>query len=146
MPSIHHEVGVRASVSDVYAALTTDEGLAAWWTTDTTGSGAAGSTIRFRFHGQGPDFLVTELIPGELVRWQCFGGGPEAWIGTEVSFRLRPSEGQVSVRFRHSGWAEETDFLAHCSTKWAVFLLSLKDLLETGTGRPFPRDMSINHS
>jgi hypothetical protein len=32
----------------------------------------------------------------------------------------------------------------HCSTKWAVFLLSLKALLETGAGSPFPHDTQIN--
>ena len=46
----------------------------------------------------------------------------------------------------HSNWADDTDFLAHCSTKWAVFLLSLKDLLEKGKGHPAPEDVPINHS
>jgi hypothetical protein len=31
----------------------------------------------------------------------------------------------------------------HCSTKWATFLLSLKDLVENGKGRPEPRDTKI---
>ena len=35
--------------------------------------------------------------------------------------------------------------MAHCSCKWAVFLLSLKDALETGKGRPFPDDIHIDH-
>ena len=43
------------------------------------------------------------------------------------------------------GWREETGMFAHCSTKWAVFLLSLKDLLETGKGRPAPDDVPIHH-
>ncbi len=32
----------------------------------------------------------------------------------------------------------------HCSTKWAVFLMSLKDLLEKSDGRPAPRDVKIH--
>jgi hypothetical protein len=35
---------------------------------------------------------------------------------------------------------------AHCSTKWAVFLLSLKDYLETEIDKPFPHDIHINHT
>jgi hypothetical protein len=31
----------------------------------------------------------------------------------------------------------------HCSTKWATFLLSLKQLLETGKGRPAPDEVKI---
>jgi hypothetical protein len=30
--------------------------------------------------------------------------------------------------------------------KWATFLLSLKDLMEKGKGRPAPDDLEINHS
>jgi hypothetical protein len=35
--------------------------------------------------------------------------------------------------------------LPHCSTKWAVFMLSLKELLEKGKGHPAPDDIEINH-
>ena len=31
----------------------------------------------------------------------------------------------------------------HCSTKWATFLMSLKSLVETGTGAPSPHDVHI---
>jgi hypothetical protein len=37
------------------------------------------------------------------------------------------------------------DFYAHCSMKWATFMLSLKDLLEKGKGRPSPNDLHINY-
>ena len=33
----------------------------------------------------------------------------------------------------------------HCSTKWAVFLMSLKSLLESGIGNPEPRDVQISN-
>jgi hypothetical protein len=32
----------------------------------------------------------------------------------------------------------------HCGTKWAVFLLSLKSLLETGKGAPAPNDIKLD--
>jgi hypothetical protein len=34
---------------------------------------------------------------------------------------------------------------APSSTKWATFLLSLRDLVETGTGRPSPNDLTISN-
>jgi len=34
--------------------------------------------------------------------------------------------------------------ILHCSTKWATFLLSLKDWLERDEGRPVPYDVKIH--
>lgn len=143
---INHQVGIAGSATDIYEALTTNEGLMDWWTHDVTGAGEVGSVIQFRFNGGGPDFQVTELIPDQKVVWRHHGDMPEAWKGTEVSFDLIPRDNQVMVRFRHANWEEATDFMAHCTTKWAVFLLSLKALIETGTGQPFPDDIHIDHS
>ena len=145
MAEINHRVGIAGSVSDIYRALTTDDGLSQWWTTDTCGAGKVGSIIQFRFGGGGPDFEVAELRPDSLVRWKHSGEVPSAWIGTEVVFRLDAGDQQTYVRFVHAYWTEGSDFMAHCSTKWGVFLLSLKDAVETGTGRPFPRDIHIDH-
>jgi hypothetical protein len=47
------------------------------------------------------------------------------------------------VLFSHEGWREPNKFMHHCSTKWATFLLSLKDLVEKGEGRPEPMDAMI---
>ena len=45
------------------------------------------------------------------------------------------------VQFEHEGWREPVEFMYHCSTKWATFLMSLKELVETGHGRPAPDDV-----
>jgi hypothetical protein len=47
--------------------------------------------------------------------------------------------------FAHAGWSEPVEFMNHCSTKWAIFLMSLKDLIETGTGAPHPYDVQISN-
>jgi hypothetical protein len=76
------------------------------------------------------------------VAWRCIDSAPE-WVGTEVRFDLEPTEGGTFVCFQHVGWQQEGPFFAHCSTKWATFMLSLKQLVETGEGSPFPRDIPI---
>lgn len=146
MAEINHRAGIAGPVTEVYKALTTDDGLSNWWTRDTSGSGDVGAVINFRFNGEGPDFEIVELQENVLIRWKHKGVMPQAWMGTEVSFHLSTDSGETIVRFRHSGWEAATDFMAHCSTKWAVFLLSLKDFIETGSGRPFPDDVHIDHS
>jgi len=144
MAEINHQVGIAGTAREIYEALTTNEGLSRWWTHDTSGAGEAGSVIKFRFNGGGPDFEVVELVPDTLVRWRHSGIVPENWMGTEISFRLKEAENQTYVRFSHAKWIKASDFMAHCSTRWAVFLLSLKDAIETGTGRPFPNDVAID--
>ena len=146
MVDINHQVGIKAPPGKIYEFLTTNSGLSQWWTDDVSGAGEIGSVIKFRFNGGGPDFLVTQLVPSKMVSWKHSGTRPEAWIGTEIQFELRPDGDQTFVRFTHANWKETTDLLAHCSTKWAMFLLSLKDAIETGTGRPFPNDIHIEHS
>ena len=63
-----------------------------------------------------------------------------------ITFDLEQDKDQVFINFSHKGWAAQTCLCAHCNTKWAVFLLSLKDYLETGKGQPFPNDVHINHT
>jgi len=145
MVEIIHRVGIAGSVSEIYKALTTDGGLSQWWTTDTSGAGDVGSIIKFRFDGDGPDFEVIELRTDSFVRWKYSGEMQDPWFGTEVSFQLKNDGRQTVVRFAHSNWKEPSDFMAHCSTKWAVFLISLKDAIETSTGKPFPEDVHIDH-
>lgn len=146
MFEINHRVGIKAPVEKLYQALTTNKGLASWWTSDVSGAGDVGAQIAFRFGGGGPDFRVTELVPNKTVRWLHQGSVPDAWMKTEVLFRLMPEAEQTFVSFTHSNWQARSDFMAHCSTKWAVFLLSLKEAVETGQGKPFPNDIPIDHS
>jgi uncharacterized protein YndB with AHSA1/START domain len=146
MADINHQIGIKAPPEKIFELLSTDSGLSQWWTNDVSGAGEVGSVIAFRFGGGGPDFSVAELVPNRLVRWKHLGNMPDQWEGTEVLFEISENENQSLVRFTHANWKEPTDFLAHCSTKWAVFLLSLKDALELGKGRPYPDDIHINHS
>jgi hypothetical protein len=143
MVDILHKVGVKTSSSSrVYDALTTLEGLGAWWTTDTRGKSDVGGVLQFRFEAGGFDMKVVELRPGKRVLWQVIEG-PAEWVGTKISFDLAQDGAYVSVLFKHEGWREPSDFMHHCSTKWAAFLFSLKALVETGSGAPHPRDMRI---
>ena len=143
MPDILHRVGVRASAAKVYEALATLDGLRHWWTVEVTGDPTVGETIEFRFgEGGGADMRVLESKPGHAVRWKCVDG-PDEWLGTEVSFRLRREEQQTFVLFAHAGWREPVEFMHHCSTKWATFLLSLQGWVERAEGRPHPYDVKI---
>jgi hypothetical protein len=144
MPDILHKVGIRSSsLNDAYNALTTLEGLSAWWTTDTQGESKVGSVLRFRFGSGGFDMKVLELHPAKRVLWQVVDG-PEEWLGTTIGFDLEQRGDWTIVLFKHAGWKQPVEFMHHCSTKWAVFLLSLKSLLETRKGGPWPNEIKLD--
>lgn len=146
MPDIRHRVGIKSKSPDAtYKALTTCEGLSAWWTDNVAGESKVGGVLRFRFGERGGfDMKVLELKPGKRVRWQVIDG-PEEWIGTKVSFDLKQDGDYTVVLFKHEGWKEPVEFMHHCSTKWAIFLMSLKSLLETGKGAPYPNDVKLDN-
>jgi uncharacterized protein YndB with AHSA1/START domain len=144
---ILHRVGIKSSSIEVYKALTAREGLAAWWTNNTQGESKVGGSLKFRFSTGGKeiggfDMKVLQLQPARGVLWEVVGG-PEEWIGTKISWELK-QEGEYSiVLFKHKDWREPGEFMHHCSTKWAIFLMSLKSLVETGKGAPSPDDVRI---
>ena len=147
MVDILHRVGIKSSPASVYKALSTREGLAAWWTTNTQWDDKAGGTIKFLFSADGAvlggfDMQVLELQPDASVHWQVVGG-PEEWLGTKIRFDLKQQGDFCMVLFKHQGWKAPVEFMHHCSTKWATYLMSLKSLVETGNGAPNPRDVRI---
>ena len=146
MPDILHRIGIKSSSpNDAYKALTAIQDLSGWWTTDTTGESQVGGVVKFRFGELGGfDMKVLELDPGERVRWQVIEG-PEEWVGTKVGFDLKQDGDYTIVLFQHQGWKEPGEFMSHCSTKWGVFLMSLKSLVETGKGAPHPNDVAISN-
>lgn len=145
MPDILHRVAIKAPAADVYKALATPDGLAGWWTKDTRGDNKIGSVIQFRFAPRGFfDMKVLENEPDKRLLWEVVDG-PGEWIGTTVGFDLASDGDWTIVLFGHRGWKEPIEFMHHCSTKWAIFLMSLKSLAETGTGNPYPDDVKIDN-
>ena len=137
--NIRHLVGIKASPNTVYQALTDTKKLAGWWTVDTRGEGSTvGSVLEFWFGDFCLKFEVADLQQGKLVRWKYDGKDVE-WAGTEVAFSLSADEEQCYVHFSHTGWLSDSGCFSHCSTKWAVFMLSLKAIIRKkakGNRRP----------
>jgi uncharacterized protein YndB with AHSA1/START domain len=88
MPNIRHNLLIGASAEKIYNAITSEEGLSAWWTPNTKVKLEVNSVARFPF---GTDYYkemkITKLKPDELVEWNCITGDAE-WVGTNISFTL----------------------------------------------------------
>jgi len=129
MPNIIHRIGIsNTTPTKVYNSIATIDGIRMWWTTSITGISKEDHVINFRFGEGGPDFKVIKLEPYKRVEWQCVAGPPE-WIDTHIEFNIIEQKDEVVLIFKHSGWRKEVEFMHHCSTQWAYFLIGLKDEL-----------------
>jgi uncharacterized protein YndB with AHSA1/START domain len=146
MHDIVHELTIAAPPEKVFEAVTTQEGLAGWWTHDATASPEVGSVATFGFAADGTttrlSMRIDELEGPELVHWACVDG-PDEWVGTAVAFRVEGVAGGGSgpagssiVRFWHGQWEYEDGMLPRASFEWAMYLDSLRRYVETGTGSP----------
>jgi uncharacterized protein YndB with AHSA1/START domain len=146
---IIHRIGIKAPLSQVQSAVSTVTGVAGWWTKETSAQSEPGGAMQVVFRSKAGDemgrmrFELLKSTSDEVV-WR-FTAGPEEWLGTDVTFALSQQGDSTIVLFGHRNWREAVEFTAHCSMKWAVFLLSLRQLLETGTGQPAPDDLKIDN-
>jgi uncharacterized protein YndB with AHSA1/START domain len=148
MHDIVHELTITAEPEQVYEAVATAAGLATWWSTDVTvhpptaaahaAAGPEGTEIEVGFdqHSVVIRLRVDTLDPPVLTHLTCIDG-PEEWPGTQLAFRVEPAnDGGTVVRFWHGGWAYENGALPRCSFQWAMYLDSLRQVLEGGVGSP----------
>ncbi|WP_374079353.1 SRPBCC domain-containing protein [Bdellovibrio bacteriovorus] len=150
MADITHRIGIKAPITEVYKVISTIEGLAGWWTQETSGKAEVGGNITFKFRSAQGDVIgqmvmnVIAAEPNKKIHWRCVEG-PTEWMGTEITFDLAQEGEYVILLFGHRKWREVVEFTAHCSMKWAVFMLSLRDLVLTGKGKPSPQDIKIDN-
>lgn len=150
MPNIIHRVGIKSELNHVFSAISTIDGLASWWTQNTSGVSKENGEIVFTFKSPSNVVIgemkmkVSRIVPNEKVEWICLAG-PEDWVGTLFTFDLKKENEYTVLNFGHRNWAQETESMAHCNMKWGTFLLSLRDYVETGKGKPSPNDIKIDN-
>jgi len=137
MPQIDHEIKIAATPEQVFAALTTLEGVKGWHTPTATGSGDVGTEWVFSFADH-PEFgweVVTSEAPSTVV-W-CCTRGPGDSVGTTASFTLASTaDDRTLVEHVHAGWPGTHGNFRKCNTTWGVLLHHLRDYVETGDAAP----------
>ncbi|MBC9911722.1 SRPBCC family protein [Chitinophaga varians] len=137
MVNIWHRLVIKVAPEEVYKALSTQTGLAGWWTPDTIAKPEIGSIARFAFGDYFKEMKVTALQPSKQVKWECRKAVDE-WVGTTITFDLEPHKDGTTLFFHHDGWKDYSPTYAVCTYDWAMFLRSLKKLCQTGKGAPYP--------
>ena len=136
MTDLYHQITIEAPAEHVFAALTTQEGLRAWWTEDSVVEARPGGMAEFGFMERSVVFRmrIDELDAPHRLVWSCVGGPPD-WVGTTISFELAALDARkTKVSFLHADAHSEAKAIAERNTTWGCLMRQLKHYLE---GTPF---------
>jgi len=133
---IVHSVDIETTPDRLYEAITTQQGLAGWWTPQVKAEPTVGALNEFHFEGTTLKFRVNTLESARHVGWSSVQV-PADWEGTQVLFDILPQDDTITLRFSHIGFASPGGSFGVTSYSWAQYLRSIKLLLETGEGEPF---------
>lgn len=137
MPEIYHLFNIRTpDINKIYKAITEQEGLSSWWTTETRGTSRLGNIIEFRFtENYKKGMKIIRLDENKIVEWECVEGDDQ-WLGTKIKFELLQKDKSTDIKFYHSNWKEMTDLFGICNYHWGLYMKSLKSYIEDGKGNP----------
>ena len=136
--SLVHQVNIKASPEAIYKAVSTQEGLASFWTSDSKAEPNVGSVATFGFGGPTQRMRIDELTPGKRVKWTGLNDFPN-WGDTTVTWDISPAEnGETSLTFRHVNWPAPVtaDDLGSINYTWGLIVERLKQHAETGKSVP----------
>ncbi len=144
MAKVKHRVGINGPIDKIFAVLTTEAGFPGWWASSSVIDSKGSGNIDLTFDNLA--VLIFEPIniqENKKVEVQCVVG-PGLWQNSQLLFELEQAEDQVFVTFTHQNSASGEDDFLYFNTKWTCYLLSLKSLIETGKGSPYPNDIKIH--
>ncbi len=138
MPDIHQQFPIDGVVSEVFRAVSTGEGLSAWWTLNAEGEPIEGSVYSLAF-GPGYDWKgrVLHAVRDREIEWEIFDAEDD-WNGSRVGLRLEDRGERTLVHFHHKGWPEDNDHYRTSGYCWAMYLRLLKRYVERGEVVAYP--------
>jgi len=78
MPDIRHLVFINSTPENIYEAITTQRGIASWWSIHNNAKPESGSVYRISFGGDYfKEIKVAELVPHKKVTWEVVQGTRE---------------------------------------------------------------------
>src|SRR5256886_17601677 len=100
-----HQVNVKSTPETIYKAVSTAQGLASFWTSESKAEPKVGSIASFGFGGPTQRMRVDELGPGKRVKWTGLADFPD-WGASTVWWDDSPTQTrETRVGFHRRGWA-----------------------------------------
>ncbi len=135
-------ISVVKSAYEVFNAINNPR---AWWTEDIEGeSEKVNDIFVHRYKGIHITKLqVVELLPYTKIVWLVlenyfsFTKDKTEWMNTKVVFDIIEQGEMTQLIFTHEGLVPQYECYEKCENAWTNFVQSsLRDLIETGVGRP----------
>lgn len=132
--AVRMQFDIDADPDAVMEALTTTQGVEAWWSRPVAGApGKDGGEFRISFPDVPQPFEFAVERDERAVAWrtQAF---PPWWADTTIRWRVEePEDGPVSrLVFAHEGFDPANPIIPVITPAWAQFILGLKDRVEQG--------------
>lgn len=137
MAAIYHQLEINASIDKVFECVATPEGIAKWWTLDSSGTPLLHAEIEINF---GPEYkwksVISNYKPQEAIEYQMIVSDND-WKNTKIGFNLQKNGESTRLDFYHIDWPEANDHFKISSYCWAAYLRILKRYLEKGEFVPY---------
>lgn len=133
MAAIRHQINVAVPIRTVWKALTTEQGLCAWWAERARVDARPGGRVVLFFTRNGEEVeergLFLELRPTRKI--EIAWDSPSTIKGTRLAVQLARDGDETRVAIVHSGGAlEDEEARAGLEGAWRERLLTLRERLE----------------
>ena len=139
-PEFHYTIFIAKPAKDVWAALTEKKTIDQYYM-------APVHTLELKKGGRISYGGDAELITGKITEFEApkslvhtfkFAGSDDP--ETRVAYKIEPiGESMCSLTISHTGFTTEDQTFADVTGGWPVIASSLKTVLETGHGLPWPK-------
>lgn len=149
-PGFTTTIAVSQSPKEVFAAVTDVRG---WWSENIEGSTDL-LNAEFLYHYKDVHICklrIVELVPDKKVVWHVvnnhfnFTKDKSEWVDTRIIFEISTKDGRTEMRFTHDGLVPAYECYDVCYDAWTSYIQgSLKNLIETGQGKPNTKEHDLN--
>lgn len=94
---------------------------------------------------------LIEVVPEKRLVYQVmenefnFVKDKSEWVNSKLVFDISFDGGKTKIQFTHEGLSSEHECYAVCKDAWTGYIQgSLKSLIETGKGKPNPKEGGLN--
>ena len=135
--SIHHDFVIKASVENVYDAITNPKHLVNWWPLTCKGVAQVGEEYNFNFTDQYDWYGRVVKAEENKSFYIQMTKSDEDWNPTSFGFDLIETSEDTQVQFWHKGWKTCNAEFRQSSFCWAMLLNGLKNYIERDVIIPF---------
>lgn len=138
---------------DMHTSFNAIKNFKAWWSEEIEGNTDIPGDIFF-YHYKDVHLSKIKLIEMDADKklvYQVldnefnFTKDKTEWVGTKLIFELEPDGGKTNIIFTHVGLIPDYECYNVCRDAWTSYIQgSLKNLIETGIGKPNAKEGGLN--